>query len=79
MWVMGFPRAFVPLWHDAHEPGRTPLWSNNVPVKLTVLWQTAHDCVTGACVADIVTALMRLPVPWQTSQALGVPLKTPRT
>ena len=79
MWANGLPRALVPLWHDAQEPGRTLLWSNNVPVKLTVLWQTLHGCVTGACAGDIVTALIRLPVPWQTSHALGVPFKMPRT
>ena len=78
-WVNGLPRAFDPLWHDAQEPGRTPLWSNNVPVKFTVLWQTLHGCVTGECEVDIVTALTRLPRPWQISQALGVPFKTPRT
>jgi hypothetical protein len=48
-------------------------------VKFTVLWQTLHGCVTAECDADIVTALIRLPGPWHTSQALGVPFKTPRT
>jgi hypothetical protein len=48
-------------------------------VKLTVLWQTLHGCVTGGCDVDIVTALIRLPDPWQTSHALGTPFKTPCT
>ena len=70
----------MPLWHDAQEPGSTP----------RVIEQRAGEthggygrrCTAASpaeCDADIVTALIRLPGPWQIAQALGVPFKMPRT
>ena len=78
-WPAGFPFAVMPLWQLVHVPGVMPTWLNRAPPNDTVLWQSAQPCVVGGCDGGIAEAPTRVPVEWQPSQALGVPLKTPRT
>ena len=46
-WLGGLPGAVVPLWHVAHVPDATPVWSKRAPTNVLVLWQVSHASGVG--------------------------------
>jgi hypothetical protein len=59
----------VPLWHDAHEPGLTPVWLNVAGIQAVVRWQLSHACVVGTCVGGLPLAVVPL---WQDAHEPGL-------
>jgi hypothetical protein len=66
------PRAIVPLWQLAQEPGVTDAWLNAAGTHAVVRWQASQDCVVATWFAVLARAIAPL---WQLAQ---VPGATPR-
>lgn len=60
MWVVGFPRAAVPLWQVAQVPGTTPTCLKDADAQATVRWQLSQDMVVGMCEAGFPVAMLLL-------------------
>jgi hypothetical protein len=71
MWLVPFPVAVVPLWHDAQVP-LTWVWSTRVTgLHVATEWHLSHVLLVVMCVALLPVAVVPL---WQLMQFVVIPV-----